>query len=149
MVAVAVAAIRSNGAPTRLGDHGATTVGADHEPGGGVEAPAVPGPSRDARHPAAGSRVTSVTLDAVTDVCAGLPRRVDEHRVEDGAPRCVQRVDAVRRLDGTATLAVGVAEHVRRTGGVPAATMRSSSPHRWSCSTAARIRAWVDSVSAP
>jgi glucose-6-phosphate isomerase len=43
----------------------------------------------------------------------------------------------------------GFGARVRRIGGVPASTMRSSNPHRVSWSTPARMRAWVDNVSAP
>jgi hypothetical protein len=38
---------------------------------------------------------------------------------------------------------------VRRTGGVPARTISSSTPHFLSCITTPRISAWVDIVSVP
>ena len=95
-------------------------------------------------------RTVLLDADAVADLGAGGDGGVDEDRVEHRATRRVQRVDAVRRLDrdrhDRRRRSVNV---VRRTGGVPAATIRSSRPQRWSCSTPPRISAWVDRVSAP
>ena len=52
--------------------------------------------------------------DAVADVGTGGDGGVDEDRVEHGAPRRVERVDAVRGFDRDGDLVVGVVE-----GGAP------------------------------
>ena len=104
-----------DGRADRGRDAGADAVGADHPRGlPGDAAPLVA--ADDAVDPAVLVAGTSGDRHAVAERGAGGSGGVDEDRVEHGAPRRVQRVDAVGRLDGHRDLVVGVAERRRAHG---------------------------------
>ena len=77
-----------------LGDHRADAVGADHQRGAQLDGPSVGGGGVHSDHPTVasdqvGHRGGVVYLDA------GVDGGVHEHRVEEGATRCVEGVDPV------------------------------------------------------
>src|SRR5262249_490106 len=97
----------------RVSDRGADAIGADDDPGAGVQVLSVTGPSRHARDLAVLTALDTVHRDAEVDVCSGSNGRVDEDRVQHGASGRVEGIDAVRRLDGDRHHVAGVPE--RRT----------------------------------
>ena len=110
---------------------------------------AVEVPSGNAGHGAAGIAGDTGDRDPEADIGTGRDGGVDEDRIEDGPARRVEGVDSVGGLDRDRDVSSAYRNVVRNTGGVPAATTRSSSPHLASCITPPRISAWVDTVSDP
>jgi hypothetical protein len=94
----------------QLGDRGPDPVRADDDPGPGPERLAVPGPAGNAGDGTVAVAVDVGHGDAEPHVGAGGEGRVDEDRVEYGAPRRVQGVHAMRRLDDDRDDGIGVAE---------------------------------------
>ena len=86
--------------------------------------------------------------DAHPDVGARGAGRVDEQRVQHGAPGRHQGVDAVAPPSRRVTTPSVSWKETSRRAGAPDASTPSSRPHRWSCTTPLRAIAWVDSVSA-
>ena len=120
--------------------HRADAVGAHGEARGRLEAHARRVARGDARDPAL--RVDAEPIDghAEADLDAGRSSRLDHDRVEHGAARSVERVDARLGLDLDGVDRVAVAHHVlvhrRRAGGdhrieqAPALELEHAGPHQ-------------------
>ena len=108
--AVALRPVRSTGAPVESGDRRSHAVGPDHDGRLDAGGASVSAGEHGARDPAARVADEVDGGDAVDDLRPRGRRRAHEQRVEHGAPRRVEGVDPVARLDGHRDLLVGVVE---------------------------------------
>ena len=90
-----VVAFRSD----EVSDGRAHTIGADHELSGNFGFPSIRVPETDAAHAAVGGAREVDQPGSVRDLGTGFASGIDEQRVDDRAPRRVQTIDAVLRLD--------------------------------------------------